>query len=64
MLDNYIKAPVSEGQVVGKMVLKLDDIEIGKVNLVSLEEVDAQGFFGKTWSNIKLLVYQFLMEEN
>jgi len=64
VLDNYIKAPVSEGQVVGKMVLKLDDIEIGKVNLVSLEEVDAQGFFGKTWSNIKLLVYQFLMEEN
>ena len=64
VLDNYIKAPVSEGQVVGKMLLKLDENEIGAVDLISLEDIDAKGFFGKVWSNIKLLVYRFLMEEN
>ena len=64
VLDNYIKAPVSEGQVVGKMLLKLDEYVIGAVDLISLEDIDAKGFFGKVWSNIKLLVYRFLMEEN
>jgi len=64
VLDNYIKAPVTEGQVVGEMLLKLDEKEVGKVHLVSLEDIDAKGFFGKAWSNIKLLVFRFLMEEN
>ena len=55
---------MTEGQVVGKMLLKLDEKEVGKVHLVSLEDIDAKGFFGKAWSNIKLLVFRFLMEEN
>ena len=63
VLNNYVQAPVSEGQVVGKAVLKMDEEEIGKVNLVSLENIEAQGLFGRAWSNIKLLVYRFLMDE-
>ena len=55
---------MTEGQVVGKMLLKLDEKEVGKVDLVSLEDIDAKGFFGKAWSNIKLLVFRFLMEES
>ena len=51
-------------QGIKEMLLKLDEKEVGKVHLVSLEDIDAKGFFGKAWSNIKLLVFRFLMEEN
>ena len=64
VLNNYVQAPLKEGQVVGKVVLKLDDKEINKVNLVSLERVESQGLFGRAWSNIQLIVHRFLMEES
>jgi len=28
-----------------------------------MQDIPALGFFGRAWSNIKLLTYQFLMEE-
>ena len=64
MLNNYVRAPLLEGQVVGEVILKLDDKEINKVNLVSLESVESQGLFGRAWSNIQLIVHRFLMEES
>ena len=64
MLNNYVRAPLLEGQVVGEVILKLDDKEINKVNLVSLESVESQGLFGRAWSNIQLIVHKFLMEES
>mgnify|MGYP001173465628 FL=1 len=64
VLNNYVQAPLKEGQVVGKVVLKLDNKEINKVNLVSLERVESQGLFGRAWSNIQLIVHRFLMEES
>ena len=64
VLNNYVQAPLTEGQVVGKVVLKLGDKEINKVNLVSLENVESQGLFGRAWSNIQLIVNRFLMEES
>ena len=44
------------------MIFKLGAEEISSVNLVSLEDVESKGILGKAWSNIKLLVYKFLME--
>ena len=64
VLNDYIQAPVLQGEVVGKMVFKLDELEVGSVDLISLEEINSQGFFRKSWSNIRLLVYRFLVEEN
>ena len=64
VLNNYVRAPLLEGQVVGEVILKLDDKEINKVNLVSLESVESQGLFGRAWSNIQLIVHKFLMEES
>ena len=64
ILNGYIQAPVQEGQIVGKMIFKLGAEEISSVNLVSLEDVKSKGILGKAWSNIKLLVYKFLMEED
>ena len=62
-LEDYLQAPISKNQIVGKMLFKLGDEEVGSVDLVTVKEVKSQGFFGRAWSNIKLLVYRFLMEE-
>tara|TARA_X000001036_G_C20634842_1_gene788676 strand:- start:451 stop:1620 length:1170 start_codon:yes stop_codon:yes gene_type:complete len=62
-LDDYLKAPIEKGQVVGKVDLILDGDSISSIDLISMQGVPALGFFGRAWSNIKLLTYQFLMEE-
>ena len=63
VLDDYIQAPVLKEQKVGRLEFSLNDKVIKKVDLISGEEVDSVGFFGQTWSNLKLFVYQFLREE-
>ena len=55
---------MSEGQVVGKMLFKLGGEDVGSIDLIAVEEIKGMGIFGKAWSNIKLLVYRFLMEED
>ena len=62
-LEEYLQAPISKNQIVGKMLFKLGEEEVGSVDLVTVKEVKSQGVFGRAWSNIKLLVYRFLMEE-
>ena len=62
-LEDYLQAPISKNQIVGKMLFKLGEEEVGSVDLVTVKEVKSQGVFGRAWSNIKLLVYRFLMEE-
>ena len=62
-LEDYLQAPISKNQIVGKMLFKLGEEEVGSVDLVTVREVKSQGVFGRAWSNIRLLVYRFLMEE-
>jgi len=62
-LNDYLQAPIVQGQVVGKINLSLDGELIESVDLISLTEVSALGFFGRAWSNTKLLAYKFLTEE-
>jgi D-alanyl-D-alanine carboxypeptidase (penicillin-binding protein 5/6) len=62
-LNDYLQAPIEKGQVVGKVDLILDGDSISSIDLISMQGVPALGFFGRAWSNIKLLTYQFLMEE-
>ena len=45
------------------MIFKLGEEEVGFVDLVTVNEVNSLGLLGRAWSNIKLLVYRFLMEE-
>ena len=63
VLNEYIQAPVLKDQDIGKMIFKLDNEEIGSVNLASSEYIRSKGLFGKAWSRIQLLVYKFLREE-
>ena len=62
-LNDYLQAPISKGQVVGKIDLLLDGESLATVDAIAMEEVSALGFFGRAWSNIKLLTYRFLIEE-
>ena len=62
-LNDYLQAPLKKGQVVGSVNLILDGDSLASVDLVSMQDIPALGFFGRAWSNIKLLTYQFLMEE-
>ena len=62
-LNDYLQAPLNKGQVVGKLDLILDGDSLASIDLIAMEGVTPLGFFGRAWSNIKLLTYQFLMEE-
>ena len=62
-LNDYLQAPISRGQVVGKIDLLLDGESLASVDAIAMEEVSSLGFFGRAWSNIKLLTYRFLIEE-
>lgn len=62
-LNDYLQAPIEKGQIVGKVELMLDGDAVASIDVVSMKDIPALGFFGRAWSNIKLLTYQFLMEE-
>ena len=62
-LHDYLQAPISKGQVVGKIDLLLDGESLAIVDAIAMEEINSLGFFGRAWSNIKLLTYRFLIEE-
>ena len=62
-LEDYLQAPLEKGQVVGRVTLSLDGEILKSVDLISSSDVEALGFFGRAWSNIKLLAYRFLTDE-
>ena len=62
-LEDYLQAPLKKGQVVGRVTLSLDGEILKSVDLISSSDVEALGFFGRAWSNIKLLAYRFLTDE-
>ena len=56
-LDNkYLQAPLTKGQVVGKIVYQLDGKDVAIVNLQALEDVQEGGFFGKGWDWLVLTI--------
>ena len=63
ILNDYLQAPIVAGQVVGSVDLLLDGDSIANIEVVAMTDIAALGFFGRAWSNIKLLTHQFLMEE-
>jgi|TARA_B110000438_G_scaffold225795_1_gene219918 D-alanyl-D-alanine carboxypeptidase (penicillin-binding protein 5/6) len=64
VLKDYLKAPITKGQVVGRIDLLLDGDILESVDLLASEEVMSLGFFARAWSNIKLLTYSVLMDED
>ncbi len=49
-----LSAPLEEGQVVGKIVVKLGEDLVASRDLIALAGVEAAGFFGRTWDSLRM----------
>jgi D-alanyl-D-alanine carboxypeptidase (penicillin-binding protein 5/6) len=47
-------APITEGEEVGQISVRLDDEEIASRGLVALESINEAGFFGRTWDGMSM----------
>ncbi|MDZ7902715.1 MAG: hypothetical protein U5L01_09340 [Rheinheimera sp.] len=53
-LNQQLVAPISKGQVVGSVFLKLGNEDIAEYPLVALEEIEEAGIFGQLVDYIKM----------
>jgi len=47
-------APISEGEEVGQISIRLGDEEITSRGLIALQSIDVAGFFGRTWDGMSM----------
>ncbi|WP_068830370.1 D-alanyl-D-alanine carboxypeptidase family protein [Pseudomonas sp. BMS12] len=57
VLDPQLVAPLKQGDVIGKVEVKLGDEVVHSANLIALEEVEEGGFFRRLWDSIRLFFY-------
>lgn len=57
VLEPQLMAPIQQGQVIGKVEVKLDDKVIRSADLVALNAVEEGGFFRRLWDSIRLFFY-------
>lgn len=57
-LDSVIKAPVSKGDELGRVTVKLDDEVVVDQPVLALTDVPEGGFFKRMWDAIKLFFMQ------
>ena len=53
-IDTVIKAPINKGQVLGRLVLTLNDEFLLDADLVAANAVDQAGFFSRLWDDLLL----------
>ncbi|EJI85271.1 D-alanyl-D-alanine carboxypeptidase, penicillin-binding protein 5 [Alishewanella aestuarii B11] len=53
-LDQQLIAPINKGDVVGKVVLQLNNEQLGSYPLVALESIEQAGFFSRLVDAVKL----------
>ncbi|MGA6108564.1 D-alanyl-D-alanine carboxypeptidase family protein [Pseudomonas solani] len=56
-LSPQMVAPIKQGDVIGKVEVKLDDKVVHSADLVALEAVEEGGFFRRVWDSIRLFFY-------
>ena len=47
-------APIAEGEEVGQISIRIEDVEITSRGLVALESIPEAGFFGRTWDGMTM----------
>ena len=52
----HLEAPLSKGQVVGKIIYQLNDKDVASVDLQVMQNVEEAGIFGKAWDWLVLTV--------
>jgi len=55
-LNPQITAPIAQGDVIGKVEVKMGDQVVHSADLVALEAVEEGGFFRQLWDSIRLAV--------
>ena len=55
--NGTLTAPIRQGDVVGKVEVKLDDKVVRSTDLVALETVEEGGLFRRFWDSIRLFFY-------
>ncbi|MDQ7986389.1 D-alanyl-D-alanine carboxypeptidase family protein [Pseudomonas sp. G34] len=56
-LNPQITAPIAQGDVIGKVEVKMGDQVVHSADLVALEAVEEGGFFRQLWDSIRLFFY-------
>ncbi|KTT57435.1 D-alanyl-D-alanine carboxypeptidase [Pseudomonas oryzihabitans] len=57
VLNQQLIAPIAQGQVIGKVEVKLDDKVVHTADLVALQPVEEGGLFRRLWDSIRLFFY-------
>ncbi|MDQ7912924.1 D-alanyl-D-alanine carboxypeptidase family protein [Pseudomonas sp. 102515] len=57
VLNPQLIAPIAQGQVIGKVEVKLDDKVVHTADLVALQAVEEGGLFRRLWDSIRLFFY-------
>ncbi len=56
-LNQQITAPIAQGDVIGKVEVKMGEQVVHSADLVALEAVEEGGFFRQLWDSIRLFFY-------
>jgi D-alanyl-D-alanine carboxypeptidase (penicillin-binding protein 5/6) len=56
-LNPQLVAPIKQGDVIGKVEVKLEDKVVHSADLIALEPVDEGGFFRRVWDSIRLFFF-------
>ncbi|KJJ97461.1 D-alanyl-D-alanine carboxypeptidase [Pseudomonas sp. 21] len=57
VVEPNLMAPIQQGQVIGKVEVKLNDKVVRTADLVALNAVEEGGFFRRIWDSIRLFFY-------
>ncbi len=55
-IDSVIKAPVTKGQELGRLVVSLNGDVVADEALVAVTAIEESGFFARTWDSLMLMV--------
>ena len=55
-VDKVVKAPLSAGQELGRLVIQFDGKELASAPLVAAAAVEQSGFFARTWDALMLMI--------
>ncbi|MCY1420000.1 D-alanyl-D-alanine carboxypeptidase DacC [compost metagenome] len=56
-LNPQLIAPIKQGDVIGKVEVKLEDQVVHSADLIALETVEEGGIFRRLWDSIRLFFY-------
>ena len=55
--NGTLTAPIQQGDVIGKVEVKLEDKVVRSTDLVALETIEEGGLFRRFWDSIRLFFY-------